>query len=249
MQPDPLGLGAADVTNPQSLNRYSYVGNDPVNFVDPLGLMLCFARFMISSTYENGHLVSETWEFLGIFCYGGFGGGGGGGGGGQQSGEQEKQSLPNCDEFVDSLVNIVSSNYGRYQGQPSTFRHVVRQRIGMDMARRAINGVDENGQKYGKFPTPVGFQDNLVGWGQGGDVYRHILFVAGNVLEGALGGWLANEMFEAYDFFQFFGGRDESLAELLADRAGRQVGAAMSSAFDSGDFNKLRETLKSILCK
>ena len=26
------------MTNPQSFNRYSYVQNDPVNFVDPLGL-------------------------------------------------------------------------------------------------------------------------------------------------------------------------------------------------------------------
>jgi len=38
MQADPLGLGAADATDPQSLNRYSYVGNDPVNFVDPTGM-------------------------------------------------------------------------------------------------------------------------------------------------------------------------------------------------------------------
>lgn len=39
MQADPLGLGATDPTNPQSLNRYSYVENDPVNFIDPMGLL------------------------------------------------------------------------------------------------------------------------------------------------------------------------------------------------------------------
>jgi len=33
--PDPLAGGIA---NPQSFNRYSYVQNDPVNFVDPSGL-------------------------------------------------------------------------------------------------------------------------------------------------------------------------------------------------------------------
>jgi RHS repeat-associated protein len=37
LQPDPMGLEAADVTAPQSLNLYSYVGNDPVNNVDPTG--------------------------------------------------------------------------------------------------------------------------------------------------------------------------------------------------------------------
>jgi len=36
-QPDPYG-GSYDMTNPQSFNRFSYVLNDPVNFVDPSGL-------------------------------------------------------------------------------------------------------------------------------------------------------------------------------------------------------------------
>jgi RHS repeat-associated protein len=36
-QPDPSDT-SYDVTDPQSLNRYSYVQNDPVNFVDPSGL-------------------------------------------------------------------------------------------------------------------------------------------------------------------------------------------------------------------
>src|SRR5262249_24972771 len=36
-QPDPYD-GSYDLTDPQSFNRYSYVQNDPVNFVDRLGL-------------------------------------------------------------------------------------------------------------------------------------------------------------------------------------------------------------------
>ncbi len=36
--PDPAGLAAVDPANPQSWNRYSYVFNSPLNFIDPLGL-------------------------------------------------------------------------------------------------------------------------------------------------------------------------------------------------------------------
>ena len=36
-QPDPTD-GSYSLENPQSFNRYSYVQNEPVNFVDPLGL-------------------------------------------------------------------------------------------------------------------------------------------------------------------------------------------------------------------
>ncbi|HEV2350589.1 MAG TPA: RHS repeat-associated core domain-containing protein [Terriglobia bacterium] len=38
ISPDPAGLAAVDLTNPQSLNRYAYVVNNPTGFVDPLGL-------------------------------------------------------------------------------------------------------------------------------------------------------------------------------------------------------------------
>ncbi len=37
LAPDPI---AGDASDPGSLNRYTYVLNDPVNFVDPLGLSM-----------------------------------------------------------------------------------------------------------------------------------------------------------------------------------------------------------------
>jgi RHS repeat-associated protein len=40
LSPDPAGLAAVDPTNPQSWNRYAYVSNDPLSFVDPLGLFM-----------------------------------------------------------------------------------------------------------------------------------------------------------------------------------------------------------------
>src|SRR5579863_9314710 len=36
--PDPAGLAAVDPSNPQSWNRYAYVGNNAMNFLDPSGL-------------------------------------------------------------------------------------------------------------------------------------------------------------------------------------------------------------------
>ena len=38
ISPDPAGSAAVDPTNPQSWNRYGYVGNSPLASVDPLGL-------------------------------------------------------------------------------------------------------------------------------------------------------------------------------------------------------------------
>ena len=38
ISPDPSGLNAVDITNPQSWNRYAYVNNYPPTFTDPTGL-------------------------------------------------------------------------------------------------------------------------------------------------------------------------------------------------------------------
>jgi RHS repeat-associated protein len=38
LSPDPLGLGAANPSDPQTWNRYAYVGNRPLNRTDALGL-------------------------------------------------------------------------------------------------------------------------------------------------------------------------------------------------------------------
>jgi RHS repeat-associated protein len=75
-----------DVSNPQRLNRYSYVGNDPVNIVDPDGMEWRFARTLHYFWPEAElWIVGEIWTFTrsgpgGAGGTGAFGEGGRGGG-------------------------------------------------------------------------------------------------------------------------------------------------------------------------
>lgn len=68
MQPDPIGLNSANLRRPQTLNRYSYVQNDPVNFVDPSGTNAVFFdcvtfRIVVNDRWENITSCNSTGEW------------------------------------------------------------------------------------------------------------------------------------------------------------------------------------------
>src|SRR6266446_3409896 len=58
MHPDPAGLAAVDPSNPQSWNRYAYVLNNPLAFVDPLGLDTCYLDYSSITVNAVAELLS-----------------------------------------------------------------------------------------------------------------------------------------------------------------------------------------------
>jgi RHS repeat-associated protein len=114
--PDPAGLAAADPSNPQSWNRYAYVTNNPMNLIDPSGLVDCndghygcgncqpqdgcSGDFYGSGNPGNGCSVSDA------ACGGGFGAGGAWGGPGtSQTGPLLAGGLVSLFDVIDFVNN------------------------------------------------------------------------------------------------------------------------------------------------
>ncbi len=74
--PDPAGLAAVDPTNPQTWNRYAYVANNPLSFVDPLGLQIQGPQNSNCQSSANGWSISCGPCWGDMLCGGGGSGGG-----------------------------------------------------------------------------------------------------------------------------------------------------------------------------
>jgi len=59
MVPDPAGMAAVDVANPQTWNRYAYVTNNPLSYVDPSGLNRQFPGTCDASQINCGGGVGD----------------------------------------------------------------------------------------------------------------------------------------------------------------------------------------------
>jgi RHS repeat-associated protein len=74
-QVDPLGLGAISFDNPQSLNMYAYVQNNPIDFIDPLGLYeACIHQTMTAFLGRAAGLSAEVADKIAYYTGDGKGG-------------------------------------------------------------------------------------------------------------------------------------------------------------------------------
>lgn len=120
-QPDPYD-GSYSLTNPQSLNRYAYVQGDPVNFVDPSGLIAgpgsCGYYDAESGTFHFAPcpITCSRYEA----CYGGSNDDGFGGNPSRDGGgDPQNPTITNlvnktfsnkaCQEFMNTILNNAST--------------------------------------------------------------------------------------------------------------------------------------------
>ena len=114
-QPDPYD-GSYNAADPQSFNRYAYVQGDPVNVVDPTGLMSSDCQVMWEGWQRiMGTGIEEFGQFL-PGCVGGFGGlrsdgnPRGGAGGGQEPKQIQDAVTPiDCLALVAEVRRIANS--------------------------------------------------------------------------------------------------------------------------------------------
>jgi RHS repeat-associated protein len=79
-QVDPIGMRASSLENPQTLNLYTYCGNDPINHTDPDGLFFGFLKKLfkgigkVFSAVANAvaKVLNNRWVRIGVFIAGFF---------------------------------------------------------------------------------------------------------------------------------------------------------------------------------
>jgi RHS repeat-associated protein len=126
ISPDPAGLAAVDPTNPQSWNRYAYVTNSPLNFVDPFGLdkkFVCMPMWGVEGgswycfwldTCDAGGYGGTDSQGTGQPCNDNGTGGnpGGGSGGGRPVAANNGPAPQTPSQCTTTILNAVNNQFG-----------------------------------------------------------------------------------------------------------------------------------------
>jgi RHS repeat-associated protein len=180
-QVDPIEMSAANLVNPQSLNLYAYVQNDPVNFTDPTGLnpqqviinngtinIIGILNGLLSggASTASGNLNPLLQDIADNAVIGG--------GGGEEKQDvqqvavqQSQQPQTDCLRFVNAIVGIVEPRASNFFAAIS---------IGKAFAKATVE------QARGGKTAVTGFRTELTANGQDSDVYRHVYGGAASVL-------------------------------------------------------------------
>jgi RHS repeat-associated protein len=224
MMPDPYG-GSYDPSNPQTFNRYSYVENAPLSYIDPLGLGHFYidedgctdfawssASFDSSTgqwTVQDNQMTlscpgSTTGGGLGTLLSGGFFGGGGGGGGSSSAliGLLSKAVSCHKSAFKKEGIAIVTDALGAFPGSGQ----------GLRIAQLVAGGISyvnalAQGDGVASVAGVVGDQTIVVGWAGAkmGTSALEAVPVYGNILSGIL---TARDLIhEAQDAYECLGGK------------------------------------------
>jgi RHS repeat-associated protein len=120
-QPDPYD-GSYSIGDPQSFNRYAYTQNDPVNFVDPSGLMQTICGYIENANGDGGHWACvELWDW---YRWGGLESGGGKGTGPEPPQNPAPTPRPEvdklygwwgpCNRSANDLMRTIRSDFSKF---------------------------------------------------------------------------------------------------------------------------------------
>jgi RHS repeat-associated protein len=252
---DPVTGGIA---SPQSLNRYSYVQNDPVNLVDPDGRLLGIPYISPDVILDAFSVTLSTTEsYYPDFGWGvGIGGPIGaptlvsnpGIGGGFVTGP-EPEPEPDVQRFIPGRDNDCKGFAGFLKNLAKEYRgrSFKGDRLGVQLGLWA--------PQYVKSDPTTGFKQPLYYTGalQGGELYKHVLAFAGLTVKSGFGDVAANIVIKnalELDAAQVASGRKESQAELNDDYAGIAVGELLVKALNNQiSGRELKRRAKSLLCE
>jgi RHS repeat-associated protein len=266
LQPDPV---QGRMVEPQSLNRYSYTNNDPINLIDPLGLdELCSESdgkggYVIVPCPKDSPPVDPNQPPVRLY--------------GWASSNPDLPDWANTPLFIDGFgILLTGSSGGTIEPPPGQDRYEPdgsRDCLGFvkwlaRLVRDYKNRMDGGGRlgiNLGKWADDYKKEDSTTGFnpelykhgGQGGEMYIHVMAYAGLTLVANFGGIAERAAANAamrnnmvLDATQQAQGRKESISELKGNFAGMAVGEMLVKGINKQISGRdLKRALKKELCQ